>query len=58
MTRKDAVKAGRQIARKRNTEMYVVVSEDGYDWASEEHLEGYYLGATVVYEIHPDGTLQ
>lgn len=47
-----------QLAKARDTSMYVVRDgeDDGYAVASEEDLDTYYLGASVLVEVLSDGT--
>jgi hypothetical protein len=50
-----AIARAQRLSRKREEPMYVVWTGSGYSAASEEDLDTWWQGATVVAEIHEDG---
>lgn len=57
-TQEAALARAVQLARRRETPMFVVHDgeEEGFAVASEEDLDTYYLGASVLVEVLSDGT--
>ncbi len=51
-----ALQRASRLARQRQVTMYVVCEGGKYDVATEEDLDTYYLGATVVAEFLSDGS--
>ncbi len=53
-----ALERAARLARKHDTSMYVVWTgeEAGYAVASEDELDTYWLGASVVAEVFSDGS--
>lgn len=45
-----------RLARKLDASMYVVSTGSGYAVASENDLDTWWLGATVIAEVMSDGT--
>lgn len=45
-----------RLAQQRDESMYVVWTGEGYAVASEDDLDTWWLGATVVAEVMSDGT--
>jgi hypothetical protein len=50
-----AIARAQRLSRKREEPMYVVWTGSGYAAASEEDLDTWWQGATVVAEVHEDG---
>lgn len=50
-----AIERARQYAAEKDEIAYIVRENEEWDWATEEDLEGFYLGTRPVYAITGDG---
>ena len=58
MTLTQAIRSAARKARRLQTEIFVVLDDEGFDAVTEEDLDTYYAGAKIYQVILPSGEIE
>jgi len=53
-----AIKQAIKKAKFLDDEIYIICEDGEYHWATNWDLDTFYLGATVLYTVLPDGSVE
>jgi hypothetical protein len=55
MKLEEAIDRATAYSQENGEATYIILEDDDWDWATEEDMDGFYLGAVPRYTITPEG---